>query len=52
MPPKKRQFFSKTNLPTLLEKLPILKKTNLPTNQKTYPGGLLVTYLMKERRSR
>ena len=51
MLPKKRQFFSKTYLPTTRKSKYSPHFTYLPTNQKTYPGSLLVTYLMKERRS-
>ena len=52
MLPKKRQFFSKTYLPTTRKSKYAPHFTYLPTNKKTYPGRMLVTYLMKERRSR
>ena len=44
MLPKKRQFFSKTYLPTTRKSKYAPHFTYLPTNQKTYPGRISVTY--------
>ena len=51
MLPKKRQFFSKTYLPTTRKSKYSPHFTYLPTNQKTYPGSFLVTYPLECRRS-